>query len=120
MAILDGQLAAVPSMNMDSVLFTQIPVDIVLKFTQQFPAWNAVNALYSPADMALALCGSTLFTKGMVVASSSLNSIKTEVDVTSVIELELKTNYRIPIDLWLPTPRCRFQLDDLLRRGDTR
>ena len=78
-AILDGELAAVPSVGMNSVFITQVIPDIVLRFTQTFPSWAAQGNSFSPADTALIICGSIAVTEGMVVADASLNAVKAKV-----------------------------------------
>ncbi|KAK3937478.1 hypothetical protein QBC46DRAFT_319536 [Diplogelasinospora grovesii] len=74
-AILDGQLYPVPSMGMRGIYMNPVDPDVVANFTDGLPAWSYTHAL-RPGDTALQALGSVAVTQGMVVADSSLNSIK--------------------------------------------
>ncbi|CAK7221304.1 hypothetical protein SBRCBS47491_004482 [Sporothrix bragantina] len=85
-ALLDGQLAAVPSMDIPSEVFTTASTNTVRMFTQAFQTWtHETGNTISPADRALRYCGSTTDVDGMVVADASLNAIKGRVSFLSFI-----------------------------------
>ena len=79
-ALLDGRLPSVLSAGIPSERFYVMTYDVLLAFTTtDWDGWSRYSSGLSPADAAMAHLGSTLDTTGMVVADSSLNSIKSMV-----------------------------------------
>ncbi|KAH6655850.1 hypothetical protein BKA67DRAFT_657756 [Truncatella angustata] len=75
-SILDGELAAVPSMGMPQIFFASMSQHVVYSFLNIFDIWKDEVSPYTPADQCLAFCGSTAYTQGMIVAESYLNALK--------------------------------------------
>jgi hypothetical protein len=101
-SILDGQLVAVPSMGMNSVVFTQINKHVVHSFMNVFPHWQAIGSAWPAADQCLNFCGSNENTGGMVVAAGNLNT--------------MKKNVRLPLSYLLYAQQCIGKLLSWLYR----
>ncbi|KAL1903758.1 hypothetical protein Sste5344_010537 [Sporothrix stenoceras] len=76
-ALLDAELAPVPSIGMTAVPFRLVPPSIIEAFVITFPAWaDLVEEDISPVEVALRHCGSSTDPFGIVVADGALNAIK--------------------------------------------